>query len=314
MLNKSTKIWLNYGLGAAISALLLWSIYTQVMKQVSDASSVAWNHTGPVGFAILALVFMLFNSALEAYKWFSLVSWVEPVRYVRAVTSYLAGVAFSVITPNRIGEYPGRILYLGGSNTFSYINISVSGVVSQLAGMYTVGLLGLIYYNATAPAPIARLALVACITLNIFIAIVYWRFHSWLPRMEQSRVLRRFAVYGRLMARVPATDKLKVLGISVLRVCVFTAQYLFLLRWMNVDIPLLPGFCLGALFFWVMAVVPSLALTELGVRGAVSLYIFGQYSSNSVGILAATTAMWVMNIVVPAILGSILIIRMKWLR
>lgn len=83
---------------------------------------------------------------------------------------------------------------------------------------------------------------------------------------------------------------------------------------MNVDIPLLPGFCLGALFFWVMAVVPSLALTELGVRGAVSLYIFGQYSSNSVGILAATTAMWVMNIVVPAILGSILIIRMKWLR
>jgi len=313
-LNKSTKIWVNYGLGAAISVLLLWSIYSQVLKQVNDGTAIAWQHTGPISFLVLAVAFMFINSTLEAYKWFSLVSWAEPIRYRTALTSYLAGVAFSVITPNRIGEYPGRILYLGGSNTFSYINISVSGVVSQLAGMYTVGLVGLIYYNVVTPAPLAQLALAVCLTLNIFIAIVYWRFHSWLPRMEQSRVLRRFAVYGRMLSRVPAADKRKVLAVSVLRVCVFTAQYLFLLRWMNVDIPLLPGFCLGALFFWVMAVVPSLALTELGIRGAVSLYIFGHYSPNSIGILAATTAMWVMNIVLPAILGSLLIIRMKWLR
>jgi len=314
VLNKSTKIWVNYGLGAVISVLLLWSIYTQVLKQVNDAAAIAWQHTGHVAFLVLAVVLMFINSTLEAYKWFTLVSWAEPVRYRTAFTSYLAGVAFSVITPNRIGEYPGRILYLGGSNTFSYINISVSGVVSQLAGMYTVGLVGLIYYNIVTPAPLAQLALVVCLTLNIFIAIVYWRFHTWLPRMEQNRFLRRFAVYGRLMSRVPAADKMKVLAVSVLRVCVFTAQYLFLLRWMNVDIPLLPGFCLGALFFWVMAVVPSLALTELGIRGAASLYIFGHYSPNSIGILAATTAMWVMNIVVPAMLGSLLIIRMKWLR
>ena len=275
---------------------------------------MAWRHTGPAAFLVLAIVFMVANALLEAYKWFSLISWAEPVRYFTAITSYFAGVAFSVITPNRIGEYPGRILYLGGGNTFRYINISVSGVVSQLAGMYTVGLAGLIYYNIAFPAPLAKAAMALCLTINIFIAVVYWRFQSWLPRMEQNRFLRRFAVYGRLMSRVPPADKLKVLGISVLRVCVFTAQYLFLLRWMNVDIPLLPGFCLGALFFWVMAVVPSLALTELGIRGAVSLYIFGQYSSNSVGILAATTAMWAMNIVVPAILGSVLIMRMKWLR
>lgn len=133
-MNKSTKIWVNYGLGAAISVLLLWSIYTQVLKQMNDATSVAWHHTGPGLFAVLAVALMFLNSALEAYKWFSLVSWAEPVKYRTAFTSYLAGAAFSVITPNRIGDYPGRILYLGGSNTFSYINISVSGVVSQLAG------------------------------------------------------------------------------------------------------------------------------------------------------------------------------------
>lgn len=313
-MNKSTKIWVNYGLGGAISLLLLWSIYTQVVKQLGGAAAMAWQQPGQAIFLVFAILLMVVNSGLEAYKWFSLIAWAEPVRYATATASYLAGVAFSIITPNRIGEYPGRILYLGGGNTFSYINISVSGVVSQLGGMYTIGLAGLIYYNIAFPAPLAQAALAACITINIFIAIVYWRFHSWLPRMEQNRFLRRFAVYGRLMSRVPTAAKLKVMGISLLRVCVFTAQYLFLLRWMNVDIPLLPGFCLGALFFWVMAVVPSLALTELGIRGAASLYIFGHFSTNSIGILSATTALWVMNIVVPAILGSVLIMRMKWLR
>lgn len=313
-MNKNTKIWVNYGLGGAISILLLWSIGGQVSKQINDTAGLAWHHTGPVYFLALSLVLMLVNSLSESYKWYSLISWAEPVRFGKAVASYLAGVAFSIITPNRIGEYPGRILYLGGSNTFRYINISVSGIVSQLAGMYTLGLVGLVYYNFVAGGPLAQAALAACITINIFIAIVYWRFDSWLPLMEKTRFLRRFAVYGRLMSRVPPADKLRVLGISLARVVVFTAQYLFLLRWMNVDISLLPGFCLGALFFWVMAVVPSLALTELGVRGAVSLYIFGQYSPNTIGILAATTALWLLNIVVPSVVGSVLIIRMKWLR
>jgi hypothetical protein len=313
-LNKSTKIWLNYITGGAISVLLLWAIYKQVLKQVKDLSADMWQHTGPVGFLVACIVLMFANALLESYKWHSLLSRAEQVSFSTAFSSWLAGVAFSIITPNRIGEYPGRILYLGGSNTFRYINVSVSGITSQLAGIYFWGFVGLIYYNIAFPDTMAQAALGVCVLINIFISVVYWRFDSWVPAMTRNKWLRRFAVYGRLMSRVSAADKLKVLTISLLRVMVFTAQYLFLLRWMNVDVPLLQGFCLAALFFWVMAVIPSLALTELGIRGAVSLYIFAHFSSNTIGILAATTGLWLLNLVIPSVAGSVLITKMKWLR
>ena len=105
-----------------------------------------------------------------------------------------------------------------------------------------------------------------------------------------------------------------VLALSLLRFSVFTAQYLFLLRWMNVAVPLAEGFIIAALFFWVIAVIPSVALTELGVRGNVSLYLFHNFSSNTVGMLAATMGIWLLNLILPSILGSVLVMRMRLLR
>jgi hypothetical protein len=294
--------------------MLLYSIYGQIAHQAGSIGADVWEHTCSIYLLAACLLLMVVNSLLESYKWHMLVRRVEPVSYAKAFASYLAGIAFSIITPNRIGEYPGRILYLGGSKTFRYILISVSGVVSQLAGIYFFGFIGLIYYNIAFPGIYARAGLAACIIINILIAVVYWRFHTWLPLLEQNKRLRRFAVYGKLMGRVSAAERMRVLLISLLRVAVFTAQYLFLLRWMNVNLPPLQGFCLAALFFWIMAVVPSLALTELGIRGAVSLYVSHHFSTNTVGILAATGGIWLLNLMIPSVLGSILILRMKWLR
>ena len=164
------------------------------------------------------------------------------------------------------------------------------------------------------PAIMAKVVWVVCIIINILIAVMYWRSDMWLPLLATSKRLRRFALYSKLMSRIGSSNKMKVLALSLLRVLVFTAQYLFLLLWLNVEVPLLQGFCMAALFFWVMAVVPSLALTELGIRGAVGLFIFSQVSPNSIGILAATTSIWVINLILPAIIGSILIIKMKWVK
>lgn len=313
-MNKNTKIWINYLAGGAISVFLLWSIYGQVTKQTAGINSDAWKHTDLVAWLWLSICLMFVNTSLEGFKWYLLTNSVEPIAYSRAFTSYLAGVAFSIITPNRIGEYPGRILYLGKSHTFRYINVAVLGVMSQLSAVYIFGLAGLLYYNIAFPAMIAKVALMACLIVTIFISIVYWKFEAWLPMMERIRALKRFAIYGRLLNRVTNQRQIIVLGISLLRFAIFTAQYLFLLRWMNVEIPLADGFCLAALFFWILAVIPSIALTELGLRGSVSLYLFQHFSANTVGMLVATAAIWLLNLILPSIIGSTLILRMRLLR
>ncbi len=310
-MNKNTKIWLKYTVGVAILLLLLWSIYLQAARQVTGTNADAWKQTGPSGYLLLCIILMFANVLTESTKWYLLTKSVEPISYSKAFCSYLAGIACSIITPNRIGDYPGRILYLRKGNTFRYVNVSILGAMSQLSAIFIFGFLGLIYYNVAFPSVIAKTALGLCLAGNILLAVVYWRFENWLPEMEKIKWLRRFALYGKLLNRVSFRQQIIVLGLSILRFGIFAAQYLFLLKWMNVDLPLAEGFCMTALFFWIMAVIPSVALAELGIRGNVSLYLFLHFSSNTVGILAATSGIWLLNLVLPAIIGSIMIMRMR---
>ncbi len=301
-------------LGSTISLILLYSIWSQVSKQFASVGKDLWKHTGPIALLWISVLLMLVNTLLEGTKWFLLTGYVSSVSYGRAFSSYLAGIAFSIVTPNRMGEYPGRILYLGQGSTSRYITVSILGLSAQLISIYAFGLIGLLYYNFAVPSVIARLGLLLCLALIILVGIIYLRFESWFPNLERVRWLRQFVIYGRLLKKITKSRKALILAISLFRFIVFTAQYLFLLKWMNVELPVIQGFCTAALFFWALAVIPSIALTELGVRGAASLYLFQQFSSNSVGILAATVGIWLLNLILPSILGSLLVMKMRLLR
>lgn len=299
--------------GAIISALLLWGIYVQVQQQLHNIDKGVWLQTGPTYFLWLCVLLLPVNLALEGLKWHILSDSAQPISYRGAFASCLAGIAFSVITPNRIGEYPGRILYLKRKNTFRLISVSILGMIAQLFTFFIFGLIGLIYYNIAYPGPIERLVLLACLLATTIIGIVYWRFEKWLPLLKKYKWARRYNIYAQLLNRFSGKELFNIIFISLARFAVFTAQYLFILRWMNVEMPLAGGFCLAGLFFWVMAVIPSIALTELGVRGQVSLFLFHHFSSNTVGILAATTGLWMLNLIIPAIVGSLLLLRTRLL-
>jgi hypothetical protein len=66
--------------------------------------------------------------------------------------------------------------------------------------------------------------------------------------------------------------------------------------------------------FLVMAVVPTIALAELGLRGHVSLLLFGLLSTNTLGIVLTASGIWLINLVVPALAGSLFILGVKFLR
>ncbi|MES2704090.1 MAG: lysylphosphatidylglycerol synthase transmembrane domain-containing protein [Bacteroidota bacterium] len=312
-MNKNTKIWANYMLGIAISLVLLWSIKMQAGRQLATINADTWNHTGWNGYLAASIVLMILNQVLETGKWYLLCRMIAPLTFAKALRSYLAGIAVALVTPNRIGDYPARILYLGGKSTFRYISVAVLGIMAQLSAIFLFGLAGLIYYNSVFPSFAAKMVLAGCAIANVLLIIGYWRFRLWLPALARMPRLRRFAAYGRLLARFSSAAQLRVLLISVARFGIFTAQYLFLLRWMNVSVPLVDGFWTAALFFWAMAVIPSIAFTGVIIRTKVSMMLFGHFSANTVGIVAATVGIWILNLAVPAIIGSILMIRTRLL-
>lgn len=61
----------------------------------------------------------------------------------------------------------------------------------------------------------------------------------------------------------------------------------------------------------VLAIVPTITLAELGLRGQVSLILFGLFTSNSLGIIAMAASIWIINLLLPAIIGTIFVLGVK---
>jgi hypothetical protein len=312
--NKNTKIWLNYLLGFSLSVLLLYGIYLQVSKELDKIDTQTFFDESTILYLILGICLMPVNIGLEIKKWHLLANTAQPVSLATAVRSYFAGIAFSIITPNRIGEYPARVVYISRKRTFRLISVSILGIISQMLAVALGGFMGGIYYNLTRPSSLSYVLLGVNTIITMCLFLLFWRYEVWMKLAQKVKWLRKYSAYGRLIKRFTVKQQLTILGISLARYFIYTAQYLIFLRWMHIHLPLTEGMFLCALFFWVIAIIPAIAFTELGTRGQVGLLLFGAFTANSIGILSATFVLWIVNIIIPAIIGSILIFKTRVVR
>ena len=104
---------------------------------------------------------------------------------------------------------------------------------------------------------------------------------------------------------------LKVLGYSVARYAVFTTQFFILLQMFEVQIAYADAIVLIMAMLFVISVIPTIAITEIGVRGSVAIFLFGLVSANTVGILSATFVMWIINLLLPALIGTTLFLPLN---
>jgi hypothetical protein len=95
---------------------------------------------------------------------------------------------------------------------------------------------------------------------------------------------------------------------------VFTTQFFILLELFEVSIAYNDAIVLIMSMLFVISVIPTIAITEIGVRGSVAVFLFGLISANTVGILSATFVMWIVNLLLPALIGTIFIFTLKFFR
>ncbi len=323
-LNKSTKIILNYVLGGALCVWLTFAIYQQILHQQNLPA--AWTHMRTTVMEkgwllmLLVVVMMFLNWGLEARKWQLLVQPLEEVPFRRAFGAILSGVSLSVNTPNRIGEYGGRILYLRNKNKLKAIAATIVGSFSQLIITIVFGLIGFIYYinqyemtrgGNFDPAVREKLLLAFLLVICTLVFILYFRLQIIVTLFEKIPWLRKVKVFIQIIARYSPTELRKLLLLSALRYTVFSAQYLILLYALGVSFVWWQGFFMINVIYLVMAVLPTIAIAEIGLRGSVSMHFLGLLSTNAAGILAATVAIWLINLVLPAVMGSLLLLGVK---
>jgi hypothetical protein len=323
-LNKNIKIFLNYFLGPLLFVWLSFSIYNQVKHQPDLKTSwMKIRHSlqsAEIWDLIIVVFLMIINWSIEALKWTISIQKVQPMSFSRSFSAILSGVSFSVSTPNRIGEYLGRILYMEEGNRLRVISLTIVSSISQLIITLLAGSAGLFFIrkNVEAGNMIQGLDSFWLQVLQYGVIIVlliltgfYFRLSVLINLVDKLRNSSRYSWLISSLKDIDATLLLKLLSLSAIRYIVFVVQYFLLFRLFEVNTGWWQCFWAVSVIFLVLAIIPTFAIAELGLRGKVSLKLIGLFSTNSLGISIATATIWIINLVLPAIAGSLLILSIK---
>ena len=272
----------------------------------------------------MVILLMVFNWGIEALKWKILVKHIEDISFVTAFKGVLAGVSLAINTPNRIGEYFGRIIYLSEGNRLRAISLTLVGSTSQLIITVIFGTIGLFFLRRNLVDTTNGAIGLSMLWINIIIygatgiaiilLLIYFRLSFITRAIEKIPFVAKYAFFIQKLGEFEWPELLKVLCLSLLRYGVFILKYVLLLQVFEVDIGVWNACQLIFIMFLILAVVPTIALAELGLRGQVGLLLFGLFSGNSLGIVLTASGIWIINLVVPALAGSLFILGKKFFR
>jgi len=65
-------------------------------------------------------------------------------------------------------------------------------------------------------------------------------------------------------------------------------------------------------FFFIQSAVPSLDLLDIGVRSITADTLFGYVTNQHIAIVVAVSLIYIINMIIPAIFGSIFVFKLKF--
>jgi len=326
----------NYLIRALIIMVTYGFIYHQVfverkLHEIPGVFTRVMERGQTLWLMILILILMLINWSIESVKWKLLIAKIERVSFIRAFQAVMTGVSVSIFTPNRTGDYLGRVFILEKGNHLEGIFITLIGSFAQIVVTFSVGLFCSLsfldhYLRVTYQVQeyifTSLIFLIPCLVFMILffyfnIGILSDFISRFIPRKWE-----RLVEYTHVFARYSSKELFGVLLLSLLRYLIFSTQFFLLLRIFGADLPVGQGMILIPVIYLAMAMVPTVALIELGIRGSVSIFVIGLYFSKfgignadtELAILTASTVLWFVNLIIPAILGTFFVFSLKFFR
>jgi len=303
-----------------IAGLAIWFIFRQVLVKddlydfIDFYKSLA-SHPGNWVLFFIVDIMMGINWCLEAFKWKVLVDKFEKITMFRSLRATLSGITVSFFTPNRIGEFAGRVMHISPPSRVMAILATFIGSAAQLMVTCIFGLFGLAFFlpgflnldNIYGLLFLIVAAIISGILLNMF-----FHFGFLTKMLHHLKVLRRFDRYLAVFEQYSRKELVAIFLLSMFRYLVFTVQFVMLLNMMGVDLPFFFLFGLISVVYLALSFLPSIFLTELPLRGSVALYVIGQFSQQHLGILCASFTLWIIYLVIPAMIGSISVFYIRF--
>ncbi len=327
---KTLDIAIRLLIATVALSYIFYRIYNLPQGQLGAFANSVLAGKGVVYKAAALLLLMVINWGIESVKWRMLIRQSEEISIGKAYQAVLGGLAVSVFTPNRVGEFIGRVFILQKTDPVKAILLTLVGSFSQLLVTVVAGTAAYVFF---APKYLSLMLFdstwlvsgisIAMALMSLFMMFVFFN----IPVLHRISILLPEKYSERIKNSIDAIAGcskqllLKTVLLSALRYLVFSTQFFMAIRLMGLHFTAQECFLAIPVLYLMLMAIPTVALTEIGVRGSVSVFIFGLMAgtrgldaSDVLAIISASTLIWFLNIAIPSLAGVLVVFRLKFFR
>lgn len=259
-----------------------------------------------LGLIAIVIILGLVNWSAEARKFKLLIAGEVMLTNMRALFITLGGMAISNFTPARTGEYIGRGLLLKKLHPVKVVIATVAGNLAQVLMTYSFGLscigIALLFTGFGGElTQVSKLIYVICAFICTVLFII--KVKEILPWVKE-RLPSKLAKTLNLIKKYDRKLYARVLLFSFIRYIAFSVQFYLLMQLFSDFALPLTAFLFVPVAYLLQSLVPVPAVSDIGVRVAVSHILFGLYLTDH-AILQSVTCLWFINLILPGLLGTV---------
>lgn len=271
-------------------------------------------------YLCLALGLVSFNLAFETLKWLQFTRFFCKISFRQAFLAVLAGMSFAIFTPNRLGEYGGRLLVVESANPWQATVSMLLGSYCQWIVLLFGGFVGFSWFAFNHLQWQLYLICILMLTgaiICLTLLLLFWQIGRILPIIGKcglKKLGRRWLRHLVVLRSITPEARLRALQWAALRYLTYSLQYWLLLQFFGIKVNLIEGFAGISSIFLIQTGLPLSAGFALLARGEIALFVWQHFNANELSVLAATFGLFIINLILPALLGAIVIAKINILK
>jgi hypothetical protein len=259
----------------------------------------------------MILLLMPLNWGIESFKWKLITTKIEPIPYFTSVKAVLTGICIGNIAPGRAMEFLAKIYYFKPHNRPSVTILHFINGMFQMLITITTGLIAITYKfsRINQSSTFIYIALIAGTCMVLFFC---WSIFN-------ASYIHRKLQFIKWFKDIDNTDHLKfsknliskLISLSIIRYLVFTTQFYIIYHVLSPLSNPFEIFMSIAAYFTITSIIPMISFIEPAIRAAIAILVFNSTTDNEANVVLSSTLIWLVNVVIPSILGYIIILKEK---
>lgn len=260
-----------------------------------------------IGFIFLFLGFTLANWFFEIKKWQTITSVVKKISFLEATKQSLAALTVSLATPNRIGDYGAKVLYFEKQHRKKIVLLNFVSNAFQLLTTLIFGGVGLFLVFPKLRIELSEYKLITGFLIIIMISFLayFFRKKEWFIKGFSLKNVWDY------FQNISFSVKIKTFLYAIIRYLIFSSLFYFLLQYFGANTLFLDTIPFITIMYLVASILPMFMIFDVIVRGSIAVWLLAILHINETVIITTVFTMWLLNFILPAILGSFYVINFK---